>query len=388
MTEIQYRNGSDAARALLGTAMTLAEEACALPFAAYRDEALFGQEMERIYRNEWVAVCAEASLADPGDCLAVEIGGEPVALVRGRDGQLRALSNVCRHRGTLMLGPGADRIDDGRIVCPYHAWSYNDAGAFRGAPYAGGVDIAPDEHCLPSFRVEVWAGAVFVCLSRETPPLAERLAGIDRHLARFSLDEHQAPLYDTPEIWEANWKLIVENGMESYHLFKVHAETLERVSPTRDAYYVEGSAEWTVTGGPVLQLGDATRGTFVDDGDRYGLVSIPPSFVGIVSPEGWGWLAAHPLTPTTTRVFTAALTKQPRESVSKKGFDTPPPESVAAFLEEDRAICERSQLGMAARESSGGRLVPLERVVVDFHHFLGSRLLGATPPPAHVERAP
>ena len=131
------------ARELLATAMAPVGEASALPFAAYRDEALFALETERLFRGDWVAVCAEAALAGPGDCLAVDVGGEPVALVRGADGQLRALSNVCRHRGTLMLEPGADRLEDGRIVCPYHAWSYSDAGAFRGAPYARGADIRP-----------------------------------------------------------------------------------------------------------------------------------------------------------------------------------------------------------------------------------------------------
>ena len=377
------------ASALLASAMAPVGEAGALPFAAYRDEALFALELERLFRDDWVAVCAEAALADPGDCLAIDVGDEPVALVRGADGQLRALSNVCRHRGTLMLEPGAGRLEDGRIVCPYHAWSYSDAGAFRGAPYARGVDIDPEEHALPAFRAEVWMGVIFVCLSEDAPPLAERLAGIAPHLAAYDMAAFTTtgPLV-APEVWEANWKLVVENGMESYHLFKVHANTLEKVTPTRGAYYIEGSAAWTLTGGAVVEGGGGFIGKLLGGGgtggDRYTLVSIPPSFVGIVTRDSWDWLAVHPLTVTSTRVFTGSLTKARPDFVTRMvsdGFAT-------AFLEEDRAICERAQAGMNARRSAGGRLVPLERVVVDFHHYLGWRLLGEEPPPRHVERAP
>ena len=285
-----HKTDTGAALALLEAAMTPAEEARALPFAAYHDEGLFALEMDRVFRRDWVAICAEAALADPGDYLAIDIAGEPLALVRGADGQLRALSNVCRHRGTLMLEPGVDCLDKGLIVCPYHTWSYSDSGTFRGAPYLHGVNIDRDEHSLPSFRTEVWMGIVFVCLSGEAPPLAERLAGIAPHLAEFDMESYAVagPL-PAPEVWAANWKLIVENGMESYHLFKVHEKTLEKVTPTREAYYIEGSAPWTLTGGKIVQGDGGVVGKLLSrlfgggmGGDHYVLVSIPPSFVGVL----------------------------------------------------------------------------------------------------------
>ena len=394
MAEATDYRDSSAPVNLLSEVMSPVGEARALPFAAYRDDALFAMEMERIYRGDWVAVCAERALAEPGACLSINIGGEPLVLVRGRDSTLRALSNVCRHRGTLLLEQGVGSLAEGRIECPYHAWTYDDTGAFRGAPFARGAAIDPVTHSLPSFPVEVWMGVVFVSLAEEPLPLSERLAGITPHLAEFDMQSFSlpAPLAD-PEVWTANWKLVVENGMESYHLFQVHANTLEKVTPTREAYYIEGSAEWTLTGGKIVQGGG---GGFLErlltslfesgeaNGDHYVLVSIPPSFVGVVTRESWDWLAAHPVSPTSTRVFTGSLTKAKPDIITKwitGGF-------VSAFIEEDRAICERVQKGMAARTSQGGRLVPLERVVVDFHHYLGARLLGEEPPPPYVERAP
>lgn len=383
------KRDTDTARQFLEGAMTPVGEAHSLPFAVYQDEEYFALEMERIYRGDWVAVCAEASLSAPGDYLATDIGGEPVALVRGTDGQMRALSNVCRHRGTLLLEPGADQLEGGRIVCPYHAWSYSDTGTFRGAPYSQGVAIDPGLHSLPSFRMETWMGVVFVCLSDEAPPLRERLVGIAPHLAEFDMETFRvAGALTAPEIWSANWKLIVENAMESYHLFQVHANTLEKVTPTRGAYYVEGSAAWTLTGGAIVHGGGTGLAEKLlagllgsnTGGDHYTLVSIPPSFVGVVTQDSWDWLIAHPLAPTSTRVFQGSLTKSrpdPFTQAVSGGFAT-------AFLEEDRAICERAQRGMAARRSAGGQLVPIERVVVDFHHYLGWQVLGEEPPPRHV----
>ncbi len=375
---------------LLRSAMAPPEEARALPFAAYRDESLFAIEMQRLFRGDWIAVCAEAALENAGDYLALDIGGEPLALVRGADGELRALSNVCRHRGTLMLEPGIDCLEKGTIVCPYHAWSYADTGAFRGAPYTHGLKIDPEEHSLPAFRTETWMGVVFVCLDPDAPPLAQRLAGIAPHLEEFDPASFTAagPMA-SPEVWDANWKLIVENGIESYHLFKVHEQTLEKVTPTRGAYYIEGSASWTLTGGEVVQYGgDGVVGKLVSslfggnaNDDHYVLVSIPPSFVGVMGLDSWDWIVVHPIGPTSSRVLQGTLTRQPLDSVSQKigqGYAT-------AFLEEDRWICERAQAGMASEHSRGGRLVPLERVVADFHNYLAWRLTGEQPPPRYVE---
>ena len=375
---------------LLDYAMAPLRSARALPFAAYRDPALLNLEMEQLFRGDWVAVCPANALSGPGDYIALHVGGEPLAVVRGEDGELRALSNVCRHRGTLMLDSGVDCLEGGTIVCPYHAWSYNDSGVLRGAPYAQGLKIDPEEHSLPQFRVEVWMGVAFVCLNPDAQPLSERLAGIAPRLAEFDMPAYRVPgPLTTPEVWDANWKLILENGMESYHLFKVHKDTLEQITPTRGAYYIEGSASWTLTGGAIVQeSGSGMVGQLLSrllwsssGGDHYTLVSIPPSFVGVVTDESWDWIVVHPISPTSTSVFQGSLTKQSVDRVSQRIADG----YASAFLEEDRAICERAQAGMASRHSQGGRLVPLERVVVDFHNYLGWRLKGQRPPPPHVE---
>ena len=394
MAEATNRSEADVAAKLLSDVMVPAEEAHALPFAAYRDDDFFALEMEHIFRSDWVAVCAEAALAESGACLATNIGGEPIALIRGKDGTLRALSNACRHQGAPLLIPGANRLPGDRIVCPYHAWTYDDTGTLLGATFARADTIGPGTHSLPSFSVDVWMGVVFVCLAQNPQPLGERLAGIAPRLAEFDMQAFTvpAPLTD-PEVWSANWKLVVENGMERSHLFQVHANTLEKITPTRSANYIDGSAAWTLAGGGIVQYGGyGFRGglpsrlfeSAKEHADHYVLVSIPPSFVGVATNESWDWLAVHPLSPVSTCVFTGTLTK------AKPGINTKSAscDYVNASLDGDRAICERIQSEMPARASSGGRLASVERIVADFHHYLGWRMLGEEPPPRHLAHEP
>ena len=345
----------------------------ALPFSAYRDPDVFELEMERAFRGDWVAVCPAALLSDPGDYVALSIGGEPVVVLHGRDGELRALSNVCRHRGTPILDDGLGK--SGSLVCPYHAWAFADDGSFRGAPHTGSVEIDPARHALPRFALEIWCGVVFVNVDGRAEPLAQRLLDVTMEIEAFGMHRYDTALGGfEADLWQANWKLAYENGVESYHLFKVHADTLEPVSATRQAFYVLGDARGSMTGGSL-------EGT---SAFQY-VVAIPPSFVGGLMREGFGWIALHPEAPDRTRVVTSMLVPA-RLAGRADGDDDGIDPLTRAFLEEDRLICERGQRGMAARHSQGGDLVELERIIGDFHQYLGARLFDQQPAPLHRAR--
>ncbi len=108
------------------------EDAVAMPPSVYTDEGFGERELERIFRREWICVGRAGAVAKPGDYLTCELAGQPIAVVRDRDGELRAFSNVCLHRmSTLLEGTGNARA----IVCPYHAWTYNLDGTLRAAPH-------------------------------------------------------------------------------------------------------------------------------------------------------------------------------------------------------------------------------------------------------------
>ena len=388
MPEIE--DGCAGALESLAGAMSPAEEATALPFAAYRDQALFDLEMEQLFRGDWVAVCPANALSEAGDYLALNIGGEPIAVVRGEDGELRALSTSVdtAARSCWSLASTVSRAARSSVrITPGVTTTPACSGVRRTLTDYG--SIRRNTACRSSASKSGWAWSSSASIPTRSHCRSAWTASRPR-LAEFDMPGYRVagPLA-APEVWDANWKLILENGMESYHLFQVHKDTLEQITPTRGAYYIEGSAAWTLTGGEIVQeSGSGIVSQLLNrlfwsssGGDHYTLVSIPPSFVGVVTDESWDWIVVHPNGPTSTNVFQGSLTKQAIDQVSQRiaeGY-------ASAFLEEDRAICERAQVGMASRHSQGGRLVPVERVVVDFHHYLGWRLTGQQPPAPHVE---
>ena len=109
------------------------------------------------------------AFSDPGDCLAFELAGQPVLVIRGHDGELRAMANVCRHRmSKLVEGQGNIRT----LVCPYHGWTYSIDGRLRGAPaMRRNTGFDRSEYRLPPVRCEEWLGWVLVTLNPAAPPV-------------------------------------------------------------------------------------------------------------------------------------------------------------------------------------------------------------------------
>ena len=98
------------------------EQAWSMPGAFYCDHRVLSIERERLFAREWLCVGRVEEVAYPGDYLSLELLEEPVVVIHGRDGEIRAFSNVCRHRGTLLCDHQSGHV--GRIVCPYHQWAY------------------------------------------------------------------------------------------------------------------------------------------------------------------------------------------------------------------------------------------------------------------------
>ena len=291
-------------------------EADALPFQAYTDPELFAFEQEQIFRRDWIPVCAERSLSDAGDRFALDLAGEPIVVVRGRDAKLRALSNVCRHRGTPLADHGFGQA--ARLVCPYHAWSYDDTGALVGVPHQGAVQVARCDHGLAEFAIDVWRGIVFVHLGTVEEPLARRLDGIERHLDGFNTSLFDAVLKtSSPQVWDANWKIVMENGLESYHLFQLHRTTLEPLLPTRGHSYLDGGPSWALTPGQRSREAEAERwpATSAFARQHYLVAGVPPSLYSGLTVEGWALVLVHPLSPTRTSVSSIVLA--PSEPVGR-----------------------------------------------------------------------
>ncbi len=345
----------------------------ALPFDAYRDPDYFEVEQREVFGRDWVFVCMDADLPQPGDYHALKIADEHVVVLRGADGELRALSNVCRHRGAVLLEHSGNIKNN--VVCPYHAWTYTDTGLLRGVPFSGDVDVDKREHCLPEFRLGTWCGLVFVSLNDEAPPLEERFRGLERYFSRYQVESYE---YTTPigiEHWQANWKLAMENFVEGYHFFAVHQKTVETAASTRDCFYVEGRADWSVTGGIQLDYTNTLIGWVKPKPRRIRYLSIclPPNLVVNLYEGYMGWVRVLPTGPTTCETATGFCAVQGGIPLAYKLYQWFSDFDKRTFA-EDRAICESVQRGATSRRSKGGRLLELERAVVDFHQYLGKQL--------------
>ena len=119
-------------RALAGARAANYESAWAMPGAFYTDPAVLDAELEYLFRRHWLCVGRVEEVARPGDFMAFDIVDEPIVVMRGADGKLRALSNVCRHRA-MPLAAGKGNAVNG-LLCPYHHWSYDTTGRLLGTP--------------------------------------------------------------------------------------------------------------------------------------------------------------------------------------------------------------------------------------------------------------
>jgi phenylpropionate dioxygenase-like ring-hydroxylating dioxygenase large terminal subunit len=190
----------------------------AQPF--YHDPAIFRRDFERIFLKQWVFAGHVSRVRHAGDYFLFHIGGESLIVIRGQDGNVHALFNVCRHRGSrVCLEPaGSARA----LVCPYHAWTYGTDGRLLSAP-AMPPDFDPAESGLRPCPVRVVAGLIFVCLGPEPPDRDVVFRDWERYFQAHRLPEAKIA---TNRVWRvnANWKLVIENFEECYHCGPAHPE--------------------------------------------------------------------------------------------------------------------------------------------------------------------
>jgi len=200
-----------------------------MPGWYYSDQRLFELEKNKVFADGWVCVGHQSEISKIGQYVTATIGDEPIVILRDRQKQIRAFSNICRHRGmTLVDGKGKASL----LTCPYHAWSYQLDGQLFKAPYMDAVEgFDPTVCALPEFKLEVWLGFMFVNISGVAAPLAPQLADLEPFLKNYHAeDRHSTQTWH--EEWQTNWKALVENFMEGYHLSVTHATTLDYITPT------------------------------------------------------------------------------------------------------------------------------------------------------------
>ncbi|WP_041407307.1 aromatic ring-hydroxylating oxygenase subunit alpha [Segniliparus rotundus] len=360
----------------------------------YHSPDVFAAEQARIFESMWFCAARTDELAAPGAFSAVTVGHESILLVRGRDEQLRAFLNVCRHRGAMLCVEPHGQAKR-TLRCPYHAWTYGLDGKLVAAPNLSslcddtGRSIDRTEYGLVPVPLREWLGYAWVCLAKDPPSFetdvvgaaTERLgdpAAIERyHLDRLKVGKRIE--YDVA----ANWKLIIENFMECYHCASIHPE-LVKVLPEfagglAAQYFVGHGAQFgehvegfTVDGSPgVAQLPDLGP----DQDRRYYAVTIKPTVFVNLTPDHAIVHRMFPLAPDRTRVVCDWLYLP---EVVERGDDVS--RSVELFHRvntQDFQACERTQPAMRSRAyHAGGVLVPAEHHIGLFHGWVRKMLDG------------
>ena len=209
----------------------------------YLDESILGRELETIFSRTWQYAGHVGDLPEPGSYLTATAGDQPVLVLRGDDGEIRAFRNVCRHRGSQLL-TGAGRCKKA-IRCRYHGWTYDATdGRLLGVPeHRGYLDLdKPSLGLLPA-RVSSLAGLLFVNLDPHAPSLAETTGELAARLERYQLSK-LVRFSDFGETSQpANWKLVAENYLEGYHVPIAHPGLMRLYDYKR--YSLELHDSWT-----------------------------------------------------------------------------------------------------------------------------------------------
>lgn len=365
----------------------------ALPNEVYTDPRTLAAEADAVMRKAWIGIAFEADVPRPGTVFPVDLTDTPLLLVRDRAGAVRVFHNVCRHRGMkLVVEPGRT----GRVIrCPYHSWCYRLDGGLDRTPHVGGVgqdthdELDPSTLGLMEVRSAIWFGTVFVDLSGQAPAFEEAMSGIRDRWSAFPdaafCSGGDDSTFDMP--LNANWKLAVENYLESYHLPSVHP-ALNSYSRIEDHELLVGddgfAGQISLVYRPVLDadglgfpkvegLGDywQTRGEYI--------ALYPNLLLGLHS-DHWFTILLLPDGPERTqeRIRIGYFSKDAATGVDFAALREANTRLWQVVFAEDISPVERMQAGRHSPAFDGGVLTPvLETTTRDFHAWIADRLLNA-----------
>ncbi|MEM8886743.1 MAG: aromatic ring-hydroxylating dioxygenase subunit alpha [Bacteroidota bacterium] len=199
-----------------------------LPVEAYTSQEWLDREKRIIFGNSWQFAGFMEDLSDPGDYLTVQCGFQNILVVKGRDQRLRAFHNLCRHRGTQLLRAVGKKQK--ALTCPYHDWTYDLAGQLISVPEKEKEfpDLEMDEICLHKASVDIWRGMIWVHPKADASSIIHYFDGISEHLGPHDPTRlMEYPDTSSEKLIKANWKIVVENYIDVYHLAHLHSNTLQ-----------------------------------------------------------------------------------------------------------------------------------------------------------------
>lgn len=350
-----------------------------LPGVLYTSPEVFEHEKEKIFMQDWLCVGRVEEIENPGDYMAIRVLSEPVLVARDDEGAVKAYANICAHRG-VEVAQGSGNL--ATFTCPYHGWTYGLDGKLIGAPHMKETEAFDAEGCgLPAIACGVWKGWIFITFNENPRPLADHVAPLERDFGYLRQEDCRLAIKTVSEL-DCNWKLVVENLIDFYHLDVVHSATNGRTF-TADAFKFtpreRGGYTATYNSGPSTPSGEPVFGPMPWMTDKPGDFAtgglLTPNFTMFARIDDVHPTITWPIAPDKTRVVVYTL-------LPKVFFDQPDfEERVKAYqqfqsqiMNEDREMLDSLQNGLGSRRFRPGHMSYIERGV---HHILN----------AYVERA-
>lgn len=350
-----------------------------LPQRYYTSAAVFDLEVERIFKHYWVCVGHQSRIPQAGDYFLLDLFNDSLIVLRDREGVVRALHNVCRHRGTRICEAAEGRFRSS-IQCTYHAWTYGLDGKLIGAPFMKDVPgFRWEDYPLQAAPVELWEGFIFVHLGGPEPaPFAKTYAPLIGRLSQWnmgSLASHKRIAYDVA----SNWKYVFQNFNECYHCPTIHpllnrfanftsAENDLVAGPFLGGFLsITSGGSMTVTGRTcALPLGELDE----DERKRGYYYSILSNLLLNIHPDYVMFHLVLPAGPGRSTVVSEWLFHP--EAAGQPDFR--PQEAIDFWHEtnlQDWHVCELGQRGVESQAYTPGWYTPRESLLAAFdEHYL------------------
>lgn len=345
-------------------------KASTIPASWYVDLRIAELERRSVFGSTWQLVGRADQLEKPGEYLATRLAGEPIAVVRGGDGVLRAFYNVCRHHAAAVVTQACGQT--AILQCPYHGWKYGLDGSLKGTPEFEGVDnFERSENGLLPIRVETWECFVFVNLDLQAAPLHAFLGGLVKRVAPLGISKLHHFDRKTYEIG-CNWKVFVDNYLDGgYHVPHLH-KGLNSVLDYKQ-YTIENEDRYCLQSSPMVASDeDAATGATRKGNRAWYFWQYPNLMINCYE----GYMDTNYVVPVDADHCTVIFDFYFSDvSESRREYNTESVNVGNRVQDEDLGICEDVQRGLKSRAYGAGRLsVRREAGEHLFHRLLAADL--------------
>ncbi len=346
-----------------------------LPAWAYTDPDFFALERTKLFASSWQIVCHESDIAKRGAYATLNFLGALAFLIRGDDGVIRAFQNVCRHRAARLLDDPFGQCSS-RIVCPYHAWTYDLGGRLVGVPGQDGYEaFDKKDYGLRPLALGACGGFVFVRFGENGQSFDEFVEPLREEFEIYKTVEMRALGRITLREREVNWKIATENYVDCLHLPVAHdglnglVGDTYRLNIKGDAYYIDASVEDL----PSQSLSVRAYRKFLPEvahlpperQRRWVYIKLWPNLAFDIYPDQIDFMQFIPLSPgrTLLREISYALPDDRREMRAARYLNWRINRVVNV---EDMDIIERVQAGFGMGDYEPGPISRDEICLVDF----------------------